>query len=246
MPVTVVCPSCKAKLKAPDNLVGKAVKCPGCGSAVLVKAVAATAPAGSGSAPKAPALAKPKTAPPPPKKPQPFEDIDEVDEVEDIEDYEDEPAPSIAKGKAKKAPPPAEDGDRGPVSDNEKLMGLVLHVGMYPVNVILPGLGWAVPLGVWIFKRKESPFIDHHGKQWLNFAISNFVLAVVAILLLGTLGVVLMFVDSVRIVGVIVLALLGFLMFVLSVYIFVMNVIAGFKAKKGDWYQYKVLFRVFK
>jgi uncharacterized protein len=247
MPVTVLCPSCKAKLKAPDHLVGKAVKCPGCGSAVLVKAVAAAAPAAapkaaSGATPKAPALAKGKSPPPPPKQSQPVEELDELDDVEDVED---EPVQSVAKAKAKKAPA-AEEPERGPVSDNEKLMGLAIHLSMYLVNIILPGMGWAAPIGIWIFKRKESPFIDHHGKEWLNFAISNFVLALALGLVLGILGVVFLFIQSIWWVGAIFLGLLGFAMFVLSVYIFVMNVIAGIKAKKGDWYRYKCLFRVFK
>jgi hypothetical protein len=40
MPLVIACPSCKAKLKAPDNAVGKAVKCPSCGTAIAVKAPA--------------------------------------------------------------------------------------------------------------------------------------------------------------------------------------------------------------
>jgi membrane-associated protease RseP (regulator of RpoE activity) len=40
MPLVITCPSCKAKLKAPDNAVGKAVKCPGCGTAIAVRAPA--------------------------------------------------------------------------------------------------------------------------------------------------------------------------------------------------------------
>jgi S1-C subfamily serine protease len=55
MPIVISCPSCKAKLKAPDNAVGKAVKCPGCGTAIAVRAGAgaeAPAPAAKGPAPR--------------------------------------------------------------------------------------------------------------------------------------------------------------------------------------------------
>jgi predicted Zn finger-like uncharacterized protein len=37
MPLVIACPSCKAKLKAPDNAIGKAVKCPSCGTAIAVR-----------------------------------------------------------------------------------------------------------------------------------------------------------------------------------------------------------------
>ena len=56
MPIVISCPSCKAKLKAPDNAVGKAVKCPGCGTAIAVRAPAgAETPAPAPAAAKAPA-----------------------------------------------------------------------------------------------------------------------------------------------------------------------------------------------
>ena len=36
MPITVACPSCRKALKAPDNAVGRKVKCPGCGTALTI------------------------------------------------------------------------------------------------------------------------------------------------------------------------------------------------------------------
>jgi DNA-directed RNA polymerase subunit RPC12/RpoP len=38
--VVISCPSCKQKLKVPDDAIGKAVKCPGCGDAIKVNAPA--------------------------------------------------------------------------------------------------------------------------------------------------------------------------------------------------------------
>jgi len=38
MPITVACPSCRKALKAPDNAAGRKVKCPGCGSALIIPA----------------------------------------------------------------------------------------------------------------------------------------------------------------------------------------------------------------
>ena len=38
MPVTVVCPSCSARIKAPDTAIGKTVKCPKCASTMMIGA----------------------------------------------------------------------------------------------------------------------------------------------------------------------------------------------------------------
>jgi membrane-associated protease RseP (regulator of RpoE activity) len=91
MPLVISCPSCKAKLKAPDNAIGKAVKCPGCGSAIAVKAPAG-APNTVPAAPRQAAAPKP----PAPRQPQPEDDYEVVEE--------DDLAP---RGKGR--PEPAED-----------------------------------------------------------------------------------------------------------------------------------------
>src|SRR5271157_5201409 len=36
MPIGVVCPSCAAKMRAPDSLAGRKTKCPKCGTALVV------------------------------------------------------------------------------------------------------------------------------------------------------------------------------------------------------------------
>jgi hypothetical protein len=60
MSITVSCPACSAKLKAPDQAAGHKLKCPGCGERVRVP--------GQKAAPPGPAAAKPaEVAPPRPK-----------------------------------------------------------------------------------------------------------------------------------------------------------------------------------
>jgi len=71
MSLMISCPSCKARLKAPENLIGKTVKCPQCQTTIAVKA-----PADS------PAAAPPRQPVKPPRKPEPepeenFGDLDE-------------------------------------------------------------------------------------------------------------------------------------------------------------------------
>ncbi len=79
MPLVISCPSCKAKLKAPDNAIGKAVKCPGCGSAIAVKAPAG-APNTVPAAPRQAAAAKA-----PPRRPAPEDDYEVVEEEEEVQ-----------------------------------------------------------------------------------------------------------------------------------------------------------------
>lgn len=53
MPLQVVCPSCTAKLRAPDTAAGKKTKCPKCQAVIAVPANAPQAPAASPGAKKA-------------------------------------------------------------------------------------------------------------------------------------------------------------------------------------------------
>lgn len=109
MPIRTECTSCQKKLQVRDDLVGKKVKCPGCGTAFVVAASPAAADkvAAKPMAKKAPpprddddvekkvaAKPAPKKAPPPP----PMDDDEDMDDVP-------------VKAKGKKAPPPEDDDD---------------------------------------------------------------------------------------------------------------------------------------
>ena len=77
MPISVACPTCGTKLKAPDNAVGKKVKCPKCASLVVVPAESDEAASAISNAP-APA-------------PKPTPRAEEPEEIEDIPEASDEP-----------------------------------------------------------------------------------------------------------------------------------------------------------
>jgi hypothetical protein len=44
MPIIVSCPSCGAKMRAPDAVIGKKVKCPKCGNGIVIHAIAEISP----------------------------------------------------------------------------------------------------------------------------------------------------------------------------------------------------------
>ncbi len=221
MPVTIVCPGCKSKLKAPDNLIGKAVKCPSCSKAVLVKAPAAPAPAPT----PAPIVKKPPR--PAPEELEEIEDVDPIDDEEEIEER-----PKKRKGRS-----------RSGSTDAERSSASLIHYSTL-LNLIVSPVGFIVPLVVWMSKRKDSSFVDHHGKTWLNFHVSMFVLNLGLLFGFGLLAAVGYFIAWwLMLIFIVfwVIAMLG-----LSIYVLIMYIVAGSKAKSGDWYEYKVLFKVMK
>ncbi len=94
------------------------------------------------------------------------------------------------------------------------LLGVFLH---FPGHVL-------APLVVWLAKRDESPEIDAHGKEALNFQISMLIYNVVA--------------------AVFCLVLIGFLILpILWVLNAVFVIIAAIKASDGEFYRYPMMIR---
>ena len=90
---------------------------------------------------------------------------------------------------------------------------------------VIPGLGHVFgPLIVWLIKRGESPEIDAHGKEALNFQISMLLCNVVA--------------------GVLCLVLIGFfLLAALHILNVIFVLIAAVKASEGQMYRYPLTLR---
>jgi uncharacterized protein len=229
MPIIVVCPSCNSKLKAPENLIGKLVKCPTCGQAVPVKA-AAPAPAPAPKPPMRPA--------PPPQ--QPFAEMEPVeDELETPGGrqggYDELGGQTAAPG--------------GETTEKERSTAMWIH--LLPVVtsvccgpfVIIGILGSIV---MWSSKRKESPFIDHHGKTWLNFFINVFVLNFVLSIFFGIGAILNGVLSDASWVGLILEIPFGLMMAALGIYATIMYIVAALKAKKGEWFQYRTLFKLLK
>jgi len=80
---------------------------------------------------------------------------------------------------------------------------------------------------VWLAKRDDSPEIDAHGKESLNFQISMFIYDVIA--------------------GILCIVLIGFvLLFALWVLNIVLVIIASIKASEGQLYRYPFTIRLIK
>src|SRR5262245_63972446 len=77
MPLSVTCPACGVKLRAPESLTQKTVHCPKCGASVTLASSAETEPHAAVSEPAAFEVAVP---PPEPPKPKPRRFRDDVEE----------------------------------------------------------------------------------------------------------------------------------------------------------------------
>ena len=94
--------------------------------------------------------------------------------------------------------------------------------------------GFLIPLGniigplvVWLLKRQDSPYIDHHGREALNFQISLILYLIAsAILIIVLIGILLLIVVGVA--GI------------------VFTVIAAIRASEGVEYRYPMTIRLIK
>ena len=83
------------------------------------------------------------------------------------------------------------------------------------------------PLIVWLAKRSDSPQIDEHGKESLNFQISMLIYNVIA--------------------GVLCLVLIGFVILgILHILNLVLVIVASIQASEGKFYRYPITIRLIK
>ncbi|OIJ21322.1 hypothetical protein BKP45_00635 [Anaerobacillus alkalidiazotrophicus] len=81
------------------------------------------------------------------------------------------------------------------------------------------------PLLIWLLKKDESQFIDHHGREYFNFLISFTVYSIVsAILIIIVIG--------------------AFLLAIVAIGAFILTIVAAIKAYEGDYYRFPFIFRI--
>ena len=111
------------------------------------------------------------------------------------------------------------------LTTRERQWGTGAHVAGFLIFVI-PWVGQVLgPLSVWVFKRGQSSFIDHHAREALNFQINACVYFLVGFMFMG-LG-----------VG-------CFVMPVVFMYWFLMSVLGAARASEGQWFRYPGIVRI--
>ena len=109
---------------------------------------------------------------------------------------------------------------------DDRTWGMLLHFSVF-AGCILPFAGLHAPILIWQLKKENSPVMDAHGKNVVNFLISMF--------LYGLVGGLLCFV-LIGIPLVVVLALVGI----------VFPIIAGVKANNGEVWKYPLMLEIVK
>ena len=199
------------------------VSCPSCAARLRVPDAlagrAARCPRCAATVPVPPRAA---VAPPPPgaPKPLPVEELPEVDDgPADVlpvgGPYEDD------HGAAPRAP-------RGRPTEDDRTLAMLIHL----LGIVS---GFVGPLVLWLMKREQSRFVDHQGRQALNFhitlAIASIVLFIVSVpLSILTCGFGML---------VVIPLLLGIALFGL-----ILSVVAGLRAREGVWYEYPLAIRL--
>jgi uncharacterized Tic20 family protein len=109
-------------------------------------------------------------------------------------------------------------GGSSGVTNDERNFAVLIHI----LSIVSSFLA---PLILWLIKRDESPFVDHHGKEALNFQITMFIAWSVTIVL--------------------VFVLIGLLLIpVLLVIQIVFPIMAGLAANRDEYYRYPLTLRL--
>ena len=101
---------------------------------------------------------------------------------------------------------------------DERLLAMLIYL----VSFFTAFLG---PLIIWLVKKDDSKFIDHHGREYLNFLISVFIYSIIASILM------------IVFIGVILLP-------ILAIATVIFTIIAAIKAYEGDYYKFPLIFRI--
>lgn len=97
-----------------------------------------------------------------------------------------------------------------------------LAAAIYAISFFTVFIG---PLLIWLLKKDTSPYVDYHGKEYLNFLISYTIYSLVSVLLM--------------------LVLIGFLtIWVVGIAAFVFTIIGAIKAYEGEEYRIPLIFRL--
>jgi uncharacterized protein len=112
-------------------------------------------------------------------------------------------------------------------SSNTRTWTVLCHASAL-IGFFVPWAGHILgPLIIWLAKRGDSPEIDAHGKESLNFQISMLIYSLIA--------------------GVLCLVLIGFVLLgILHILNLVLVIIASIQASEGKLYRYPISIRLIK
>ncbi len=126
-------------------------------------------------------------------------------------------------------PPPVNERGRAydpDATDDERTYALFMHLTLLG-HVVLPLIAIGAPIIMWQIKKDQSPFLDDHGREAVNFQLSLIILSI----LLIPIGIITCSAGFFLYIPLYVLALVGMIQ-------------AAQAANRGEFYRYPMTFRL--
>ena len=128
----------------------------------------------------------------------------------------------------------------GGVSSGDRNMAMLCHLISF-VGIVFPFGNIVGPLVVWLTQRENSPFVDEHGKESINFQLSLIVYSFVGVLLLLVSAILV-----IVFIGIFMLIIVGLTVLAFFVFSFIVIIIAAVRASNGEEYRYPLSIRFLK
>lgn len=61
--------------------------------------------------------------------------------------------------------------------ENDRLTAAIMHVWWLALALPTGPLALAIPIVLWVWRKEKSPFLDDHGREAINFVISQVILS---------------------------------------------------------------------
>lgn len=135
------------------------------------------------------------------------------------------PEPSQIPPAEPYAPPSTAAPVPGDVNQDERQFAMFTHLSALLMAVGIPN--FVGPLVLWLIKKDTMPFVDHQGKEALNFQLSFLIYGFIASISLFVL------------IGIVLLPLVGVVWLIFTI-------IAAIKANEGTPYRYPMTIRFIK
>lgn len=114
-------------------------------------------------------------------------------------------------------------------TSDERTYALFMHLSLL-AHIVLSIIAIAIPIVMWAVKKNESPFLDDHGREAINFQISLLIWSIIFTVLAIPLAIITCG------VGVIV----AFVPYIVGI---IGMIQASVAANRGEFYRYPMTFR---
>jgi len=114
-------------------------------------------------------------------------------------------------------------------TDDERTYAMFMHLVLL-AHLVLSGIAIVIPIIMWAVKKDQSPFLDDHGREAINFQISLFIWSIIFAIVAIPLGVLTCGVGFVIALVPYVLGVVGMIQ-------------ASTAANRGEFYRYPMTMR---